>query len=232
MPTALIIGNSQAENGATGQLLGKQLEQQGYVVTRRAKHGATASDVVNLISQLPKLDYDLAIVFSKPDSSMKSVEAIVQLLSNCKQIYWYGPPPATQITNLSLARNVFSPSITDTIHWFTSGEAAQREKDNSKLKTYFINNPRVRYVDWRTLKWDAPATQPNGVVFPNLPDGIHVTGSVAKQAISTKNWPPRSGTAMDPLLPWLIAGAGAVYLAYLWMEYRKSHQDYALASSV
>jgi hypothetical protein len=234
MPSALIVGHSQAGNGATGQALAKLLSAQGWQVDRHFKSGATTGQIRDMVAALPaqgvSLPVDLAVVFAnKLDAS--AVDDIVQRLSGCGQIVWYGAPPATRIKNLSTARAVFSPSISSADHWFTSGEADAREADNAKMSDYFrvrqgvVPYHKITYVDWRKLSWQGATLQPNGVLFPDLVDGIHVTGSVAQQAVNSANWPPKVasvgpvGLGLD--WRWVTAALGGVYLIFLWRQSRR-----------
>jgi hypothetical protein len=232
--TALIVGTSQAENGSTGAYLQTKLAKQGYTVTRKAEHGVDAKRVRDMAQELAAgKSFDLGVVFCGSVAGGEPVmDQILQALSGCKQVVWYGSNPATLITG-KVPPPAF-PQAKTANWWFTTSEAADREKRNKQLKAHLSKNPRVTYVDWRDLKWDNAVVQPNGVSFPSLPDGIHVVGSIAQQAVSDSNWPPSAGgvggvKAWFAQRPWLVAaGAGALML---WILLRMSRRA-ALALEV
>ncbi|MDO8597260.1 MAG: hypothetical protein Q7R45_11615, partial [Sulfuricaulis sp.] len=231
---ALIVGTSQAEASAAGGVLEKLLKLQGYEVSRHAKHGANIRQTADLVRSLPQQAYDIAIVFQwDADANMQHVQAIVDGI-DAPLVYWYGASPATRITNMASAKAAF-PKVDSADYWFSpaSGPYAQvREDKNAKLKGYFAKSKKVRYVDWRDLQWVNDEVQPNGVSFPNLPDGIHVTGSIAKEAFAPKIWPPPASSVLFAGLPggisWSTAilstllGVGVVLAVRKWLGFDKT----------
>lgn len=156
----LILGNSQAQGA--GSRLESNLKKEGNTVKRVSKHGAKNQDLIKLYDGKR---YDLIIIFSGDTSSIDSLLAKL----NCDDLIWYGPPPATRITDLEYARKVFGSKVTGENYWFESGHSDERERKNKELKSRFGD----RYVDWRDLGVDGEK-QKSGIVFPSMRDGIHI----------------------------------------------------------
>lgn len=211
MPKAFIVGDSQAEGA--GAYLEKRLIRDGYTVERSAKHGADSAGVLALAQKNEGRVYDLVVVFSGSTAAGAPATKAIPAMFPSSKLYWYGSGPATQIVSLSTARAVFGKKVTDEGYWFGSGEAAAREGRNVELPK--LLPATVQYVDWRALSLPDAVTQPSGVVFPSLQDGIHITGSTAAAAFEGNNWPP--------LAPWsgvqvaLWVGAAAV----VWWAWRR-----------
>ena len=176
------------------------------MVDRSAKHGAGSAEVLKLAEAQAGEQYELVVVFSGSTAGgAPAAKQIPKLFSSAK-IYWYGSAPATTIKNLTTARAAFGKKVSDANYWFSSGEAAAREQRNAELPAMLP--PNVQYVDWRSLLLPDAVTQPSGVRFPDLQDGIHVTGSTAEAAFNSNNWPPPS--PMNGLQIALWVGAAAV----------------------
>ena len=208
---AFIVGDSQAEGA--GAYLEKRLVRDGWTVERSAKHGADSAGVLKLAQQQADKIYDLVVVFSGSTAGGAPAAKGIPALFPSAKLYWFGSGPATVIKSLSTARAVFGKKVTDDKYWFASGEAVARESRNVELPKLLPAS--VQYVDWRSLALPDAVTQPSGVVFPSLQDGIHVTGSTAAAAFEGANWPPAAPVKLGTLLPLALAGAA------LWWAWRK-----------
>lgn len=211
MARAFIVGDSQSEGA--GAYLQKRLERDGYTVERSAKHGADSAGVLELARKREGQIYDLVVVFSGSTAAGAPAAREIPKLFPSAKMYWYGSGPATQIVSLSTARAVFGKKVTDEGYWFSSGEAAAREARNLELPK--LLPATVQYVDWRSLSLPNAVVQPSGVRFPNLTDGIHITGSTAAAAFEGANWPPPSPWSGVQIALWV--GAAAV----VWWAWRR-----------
>jgi hypothetical protein len=206
---AFIVGDSQAQGA--GAYLQKRLERDGWLVDRSSKHGAGSAEVLKLAEAQASEQYGLVVVFSGSTAGgAPAAKQIPKLFSSAK-IYWYGSGPATTIKNLATARAVFGKKVSDADYWFSSGEAAAREQRNAEMPA--LLPPSVQYVDWRSLSLPDAVTQPSGVRFPSLQDGIHVTGSTAAAAFEGSNWPPPSPVSGLQIALW-VGAAAVVYWAW------------------
>lgn len=169
----LILGNSQAQG--VGSKLESILKKEGNTVSRVAKHGALNSD---LIKMYDGKKYDKIIVFSGDTSNFDKLMAILK----CDSLTWYGPPPATRITDLAYAKKVFGSKVTGQYYWFESGHSDDRERKNSELKSKLGD----RYVDWRDLGVSGER-QKSGIVFPSMRDGIHIDPASYSEMFANKN---------------------------------------------
>lgn len=204
MARAFIVGDSQAEGA--GAYLQKRLQRDGWAVDRSAKHGAGSSEVLALAEKQQNNVYDLIVVFSGSTAGGAPAAKGIPSLWPSAKIYWYGSGPATVINKLSTARAVFGKKVSDDHYWFNSGEAAAREQRNAELPKLLPAN--VQYVDWRSLTLPNATVQPSGVRFPNLNDGIHITGDAAQAAFENGNWPPPSPVSNVTVA--LLVGAAAL----------------------
>ena len=199
-----IIGDSQAQGA--GAVLQAALAGQGHKVTRLAQHGAGSVEVKALASKLQGQAFDQVVVFSGSTSSAAAIKAIPAMFPGAR-VVWYGSPPATKILDLGLAKQVFGSKVTGADYWFSSGEAAAREKRNVELPKLLPAG--VQYVDWRKLSWP-------GGAYPAQADGIHVGKSSAAVAFAPGNWPPPAGVSLQGLaLPAVLVGV------VLWVAHRQ-----------
>lgn len=156
----LILGNSQAQGA--GSRLESNLKKDGHSVKRVSKHGANNKDLISLYDGNV---YDKIIVFS---GDTANVDTLLGKLK-CDELVWYGPPPATRITDLAYARKVFGSKVTGPYYWFESGHSEERERKNKELKSRLGDS----YIDWRELGVSGEK-QKSGIVFPSMRDGIHI----------------------------------------------------------
>lgn len=198
-----IVGDSQAQGA--GNVLRAKLKAEGHAVDLVAKHGASSADVRDLAATRAKQAFDLVVVFSGSTANGASAAKAIPAMYPGAKVIWYGPSPATIITNLALAQKVFGSHVKSASHWSTSGEAAAREARNKQLPGLLPAG--VQYVDWRRLSWP-------GGVYPAQPDGIHVSSASAELAFAAGNWPPPAGLSLQGLaLPAVLIGL-AVWVAH------------------
>jgi hypothetical protein len=217
---AVIVGDSQAQ-GAGPYLRDRLRDDFGYTVPPPyAKAGAGSVGVLEraIAAAADHPDANLIVVFSGSTEKDATAGKGIDSLWPDAQIIWYGSAPATTILDLAYARKVFGTKVFDSGYWFTSGEAAAREKRNMQLPQ--LLPARVQYVDWRSLSLPDAVMQPSGVRFPDLKDGIHITGDVARAAFAGSNWPPAAGGASkgNSTVPLLFAGLIA---GLIWFRGRK-----------
>lgn len=200
-----IVGDSQAQGA--GSVLRTKLKAEGHSVDLIAKHGAGSAQVRDLAAQKAGQPFDLVVVFSGSTAGGAPAAKAIPAMYPGAKVVWYGPSPATTITSLATAQNVFGSHVKTAAHWSTSGEAAAREARNRELPKLLPAG--VQYVDWRQLSWP-------GGAYPDQPDGIHVGPSTAKLAFAAGNWPPPAagGVTLQGLaLPAVLIGL-AVWIAH------------------
>ena len=211
MPNALIIGDSQA--GGAGAKLAARLQADGYTVTRKWKDGGNGRDVAKLAHDQSGKPWSLVVVFhGGDDGGTWAVQQEVPALFPGASLVWYGSSPATRIASMATAKAVFGSKVKGPLQWFDDGTAAAREKRNQLMPGHLPAG--VVYVDWRDLQLPGAVTQASGVAFPDLQDGIHVTGSIATAAFEAPNWPPpaagatgqadQAGLLVLAVLLWLV----------------------------
>lgn len=201
----LIVGDSQAQGA--GSVLRAKLKAEGHSVDLLAKHGAGSAEVRDLAAQRAGQAFDLVVVFSGSTAGGAPAAKAIPAMYPGARVIWYGPSPATTITNLALAQKVFGSHVKSASHWSTSGEAAAREARNRQLPGLLPAG--VQYVDWRRLSWP-------GGAYPAQPDGIHVGQATAKIAFGADNWPPPAGLTLQGLaLPAVLIGLT------IWIAHRQ-----------
>tara|TARA_R110000824_G_scaffold87425_1_gene215529 strand:+ start:1705 stop:2325 length:621 start_codon:yes stop_codon:yes gene_type:complete len=166
----LVFGDSQSQS--IGKALGALLQQRGHVVQYLHKPGrSTAKLLTEARSKIDPASYDAIYVFSggnDPSPDTGPTSALLDYLRPAKRVVWIGPPPATRITNLPLARKVFGGKVKTPTYWYDSGTATKREAKNTAFKAV-VQGSHAVYYDVRT------AFGP----FPPQADGIHVRGDTA-----------------------------------------------------
>jgi hypothetical protein len=209
----LIYGDSQT--GHTGRELQKLLKAQGHAVTRNTKSGKSSSW---LNKNAPSASgYDEVYVFSGGNDGKVQAESVKELLSKLSKtskVFYFGPPPATLITDLPFAKKVWGSA--KTADKFFPQTAAFREKKNTAYKKVTGNLPNVTVLDFRNAPLSNIQQQPSGVMYPSQRDGIHTSGQSAKEAaVYALN---RKGKSKDNN----ILYAGAAVAVVLWLLTRKS----------
>jgi lysophospholipase L1-like esterase len=208
MRRVLIIGDSQSQG--IGVALQKILKAQGDQVTRISRAGYGTAKLLTTAKQtVTPASYDVIFVFvggnntwspsaSTPlKASLTPVNEMLDFLAPAGAVVWIGPPPATEIANLPLARKVFGTKVNDRSYWFTTGTARRREEKNNLYRSA-VRGGNAQYFDVRSVL--SP--------FPPQGDGIHVTGKSAQQVAQVLSTYPRATTG--PSL--LVAGVGAAAL--------------------
>lgn len=192
-----------------------ELQRQGWqVLPILAKPGAGSNGVRELLPSGTDPSVGLVVVFSGSVEAPEALAAAVRKAYPAAQVQWFGPAPATLIGSIAAAQVVFSPSIKAADHWFTSGTAAEREERNRTLPGRLPSD--FQYVDWRTLSLPGAVTQPSGVAFPVLGDGIHVKGDLAKAVAA--QWPFKaSGLGWAG---WVALGLGGGLAFAAWRRRR------------
>lgn len=172
---ALIIGDSQAQGA--GAVLESLLEASGYQVKRYGFPGYPTYRVLEKAKDLYLLNFDLICVFSGSNDSPGDHSSAIKICNIWPEatVWWFAPPPATQILDLDLARKVFGSKVKAKDYWITSGFAKTREQIAQEFReTLQPLAPRVRYLDIRQAF-------PEG--YPDQPDGVHINNNTAKRAL-------------------------------------------------
>ena len=213
---ARILGDSQAQG--VGPALRDALQAQGWqVLPILAKPGAGSKGVQALLPSGADPSVGLVVVFSGSLEAPAALAASVRQAYPAAKVQWFGSAPATIIGSLAAANSVFSPvskAIKSADHWFTNGTAAEREDRNRKLPALLPSD--FQYVDWRALALPGAVTQPSGVAFPVLGDGIHVKGDLAKAVAA--QWPFK-GAGLG-WAGWVALGLGGGLAFAAWRRRR------------
>ena len=217
MRRVLIIGDSQSQG--IGVPLQNALKAQGDSVTRISRPGYDTKGILKVAKQkvTDPSKYDLVFVFAggartwspnKADPlkvNVSSVKGLLEYLSPAGDIVWVGPPPATEISNLSLAKKIFGSKVRKSDYWFSTGTARRRDEKNAIFKARIF--PHATYYDVRDKL----------VPFPPQGDGIHVKGSAAKLIAKDLTRYPLPASA-DAFPIWAVVGVGAVMAFLVWKK--------------
>lgn len=172
---ALVIGDSQA-GSKLGAALAQALEGQGVKTKIVSETGASGREVADrLQSEAEGFDLVIAIFGGNDDSPGEAESAASEMYEICKESGSYliivGPPPATRITNLPLARQVFGNRIKD-----ESSHLSHLGGDYAETRLE-ISQALQRFAAGRegVSSYGIAASIPD---YPDQPDGIHcVEGS-------------------------------------------------------
>jgi hypothetical protein len=205
---ARIVGDSQAQGA--GPALRDELQRQGWqVLPILAKPGAGSKGVQALLPSGADPSVGLVVVFSGSVEAPESLAAAVRAAYPAARVQWFGSAPATLIGSIAAAQASWS-NVSTADHWFRNGMAAEREARNRKLPGRLPSD--FQYIDWRTLDLPGAVTQPSGVAFPILADGIHVKGDLAKAVAA--QWPFKS--AGLGWAGWVALGLGSGLAFAAW----------------
>jgi lysophospholipase L1-like esterase len=177
MAKILIYGDSQT--GRTGKELEKLLKDQGHTVTRKTNSGKSTEW---LSEHIPKGQSDKVYLFSGGNDGSVQANALRALLSafeNVEEVFYFGPPPATLITDLPFAKKMWGSA--KSADKFFPQTAEKREKKNTAYKKIAAEFPNVVFVDFRDAPTSNKIKQPSGVYYPSQRDGIHTGGQTAKE---------------------------------------------------
>ena len=191
---SLVFGDSQAQ--AMGPALARLVGGADVV----AHPGKSRSSLKALLPHGGP--WERAWVFAGGnDASGASALAVVDLLRTvpAQHVTYVPPPPMTHATDPGRLKSVFGQ--TDPDHWLQSGKAQARE---AKAAT-FAEAARHAGFDVADLR---DGLQP----FPDLPDGVHVTGPVADQAVG---WLARRA-ARGSMSPWVVGALLAAIGLFVW----------------
>lgn len=198
---ALVFGDSQTQG--IGKALEPLLAAKGMTVKAIRHSGKSTAKLLTIAkASINPSQYDVIYLFAggnDPSVNTGPVMDMLAYLQGAKRVVWIGPPPATEIGNLSLARKVFGSKVKHAKYWITSGTAATREAKNAAFKDA-VTPTYATYYDVR----DAFAQ------FPPQADGIHVKGDTAAQIAHNLVNLPAPGVS---LWVWAVAAAVVVYFA-------------------
>jgi lysophospholipase L1-like esterase len=182
LPAALILGDSQT--WGIGTALAKALRQTGWTVTLERHSGWSTRKLYALAAKMPDARrYSRVYIQTGGNDYQPDPAALIALVRLFRPgtVSVVSLPPATRIGNLATARKAFGPHIQTSDHWFRGKFAAGREAKNRVYQKAVSGI--ATYIDVRRL--GVPGhVQPTGVVFPNQPDGIHVSGATAQRIAS------------------------------------------------
>jgi len=209
MAKILIYGDSQS--GRTGLELQKLLKAQGHIVTRKTNSGKSTDW---LSKHVPNGQSDKVYLFSGGNDGSVQADALRALLSafaNVKEVFYFGPPPATLITDLSLAKKVWGAA--KSADKFFPQTAEKRETKNAAYKKVVKEFPNVTFIDFRDAPTSNKVTQPSGVYYPSQADGIHTSGQTAKE-VAEYALTPAAKKSKSPTLLY----AGAAIIAFILLR--------------
>lgn len=172
--TALVIGDSQAQ-GMIGANVEKFLKNSGYGTTRKSFPGRPGRDILENLKTYNLAGFSLVVaIFGGNDASVASATSALTAIydlcnaSNVKLIV-IGPPPATIIKDLDLARKMFGESVVSA-DWHL-------KRDNGAYPAKRINIAAAidNFDDGKsniaTYGIAARKTWPES--YPSQPDGVH-----------------------------------------------------------
>ena len=177
---ALIFGDSQS--GATGREVERLLKQRGAFVKRVTKSGRSTKKLVGIAKSHLEPNWDEVYLFAGGnDGSVQEADlrALLSFFSTAGRVVYAGPPPATLITDLGLAKKVWGSA--KSADKFFPKTAAFREAKNEAYKKVAADFSNVEVKDFREAPVSGAVTQPSGVSYPSQTDGIHTRGSTSKE---------------------------------------------------
>jgi len=176
----LVFGDSQS--GATGAEVQKLLQAQGHQVIRKTNSGKSTKKLAAIAASLPRA-WDEVYLFSGGNDPAVQLDSLHQLLSHfapSKRVVYAGPPPATLITNLGLAKKVWG-SAKAPDKFFPQTAGFREKKNEAYLAHAASKHSNVEAKDFRKAKLSNAVVQPSGVVYPSQSDGIHTRGQTSKE---------------------------------------------------
>jgi len=213
----LIFGDSQT--GRTGKALETLLKGSGATVERIVRSGRSTAKLAEIAAGLSRT-WDAVYLFSGGNDGAVQTKSLRKLLTHfapSTKVVYAGLPPATVITNVPLAKKVWGSA---SLNKFFPKTAAFREKKNKAYRVVTAEFPNVTMRDFREAPVSGAVTQPSGVVYPSQPDGIHTTGTTAKQVAA---YLTSEASAVASKLP-LAAVFVASFAAVMWWLKRKKRR--------
>jgi len=184
---ALVFGDSQTE--AMGGALADLLRQRGYEVEVSVNKGYTTKRLYEKLVEIydPGIPPDLVFFFAGGNDARKGKdfgESVRDLVGYANAwggtpVFWTGPAPQTRIADKAEATAVFglSPDVRD--DYWLGDRSAQREEYNRKLRAQ-VEATGATFIDLRDAGLGGPMQ--GEFPFPDLADGVHVTGETAQRA--------------------------------------------------
>lgn len=169
--SALVFGDSQSQG--IGREVGKLLTARGVPVSYKHKPGYSTAKLKTVAkASVSPGAHKVIYLFTggndygpQPD---RLKELVAHLRSGGAKVVVVGPPPATKITNLPLAKKVFGSKVKSATHWLDSGVAKRRAEVNEVYKQAMASEG-VPYFDSHSYG-----------IAPQA-DGIHVKGETARR---------------------------------------------------
>ncbi len=218
---ALVFGDSQTE--FMGEAVASRLRGMGHTADVSVHKGHTSHDLVDdaraeLGTSLgPAESYDLVYIFAGGNDARKprrnfssSVAELVQTFP--APVWWTGPAPQTRIGDMAYAATVWG-SPPSSAEAFLGDKAARREAYNARLGPQ-VQGAGGTYLDLRQAELGGTEQAP-GVFFPDLADGVHVTGDTAERAADWIVEQSAPGASRVPAGTWIAIGGGALALLAL-----------------
>jgi ketosteroid isomerase-like protein len=226
MRRALVFGDSQTE--ALGEVVAGHLRQAGFTTDVVVHKGYTSEKLLSAAQSeltskagraLPQ-DYEVVFLFAGGNDARKNRDfgsSVLGLVSLFRPgaVWWTGPGPQTRMANAAYGKAAWKlPKSAGPDYWL--GErAAEREAYN------LILGPQVaaaggNYLDLRQAGLGG-RNQGGGVTFPDLADGVHVTGATAVEAgswVYHQYASPLWGALRRYAWVAPVLGGGALWLAW------------------
>ena len=186
---ALVFGDSQTEGlgGAVAGLLRANghmadvVTHKGYTTERLVE--SAKSELTGSPTGLgAATSYDVVFIFSGGNDARKHRDFgpwVTELVRMFRPgtVWWTGPAPQTRIGAMEYARQAWNLPASAGPDYFQGQKAAEREAYNVHLRGQ-VEAAGATYLDLRNAGLGG-ADQGAGAFFPDLADGVHVTGPVA-----------------------------------------------------
>lgn len=170
---ALVAGDSQA-GSALGNEIKNLLVGRGFSVIINSKPGVAGNEIASFVVDSIK-NYDLAVVIwggndSSPNFAATAFEKMYASSTDSGTfLIAIGPPPATRITDIDLAKQVFGDKIESPEYFIhrDDGVYAQRRIDIAAAIE------KAAYGKSLAAGYGIAANLRPGIDYPEQPDGIH-----------------------------------------------------------
>ena len=218
---ALVFGDSQTE--FVGEAVASRLRALGHSADVSVHKGHTSTRLVDdaraeLGTSLGSADsYDLVYLFAGGNDARKTGQDFSSSVAELVQIFptapwWVGPAPQTRIGDMEYAASVWG-SPPSSAEAFLGDKAQRREAYSAQLGPQ-VQAAGGRYLDLRHAGLGGTEQAP-GVFFPDLADGVHVTGNTAEAAADWIVEQSAPGGSRAPVAMWIALGGGALALVAL-----------------
>ncbi len=192
---ALIVGDSQV-NAQLGLAFKTEIESLGFSVTLDGKTSASSAVIASVVERSAQ-GRDLVVAIcggndASPDAASESFRRMCAAAESAGCILIViGPPPATRITDLALARNVFGPEVGDNENYHLERDGGMYPDQRVRIADS-IEDAAERFGDrTRCVGYGIAVHFEPGVDYPDQPDGIHCNvgaGEIVRKILDEINF--------------------------------------------